>query len=116
MSKPRVALEAIVDTENHANTIISNVSSQLVGKDIFQNHRLTKFIEINGTVNVFFDCRFNNNVDRDAIKDWVRDQIENHPQVKTWVSLAKVSWHRCTHNNQNFESCLLTNYFEWSKP
>ena len=118
MSKPRFSLYAEVDTLAHANTIKTNIQTQLVGKDIFEEHQF--LIAEGGTVGesiirIIAEWRFNNAVDRDALKDWAQDQIQSHPQVKNWVSKAKLVWHRCTHDEQIVENCKTTNYVEWSK-
>ena len=116
MSKPRVQLSAVVDTQAHADTIISSVRTQLVGKDVFEEHNLVRSIGDNGELRVDFDFRLNNEIDRDSIKNWIRNQIQTHPQVKKWVQSAKLSWHECSHSDPVVKDCRTTDYFEWSKP
>lgn len=113
MSKPRLQLNAIVDTAAHADTIIVQIRTQLSGKDIFEEHNLSKFIEENGTINLSFDFRFNSLVDRDDIKAWLKNQVQNHPQVKTWVQSVTVIDHLCSHDDSSILDCNTTEYLEW---
>lgn len=116
MSKPRFSLYAEVDTLAHAQTILANVITQLAGKNIFQQHNAFAVIDSFSGKNIFFaDRRFNSSVDRDAIRDWIKDQIQNSPQVKVWVNKARLKWHDCTHNDAVVLDCRVTNYSEWSK-
>lgn len=116
--KPRFSLYAEVDTLAHANTIKNNINTQLSGKDIFET---VGFSVSKGSVldsNQFLisaDWRFNNQTDRDSLKDWAQDQIQNNPQVKVWVTSAKLSWHSCSHDDSIIQDCSTTNYFEWVK-
>jgi len=113
MSKPRFKMVLIVDTLAHAATIRNSIISELAGKDIFEEHNLSASRNEDGNVEAIAEWRFNNDIDRDDIKDWVRDQVENHPVVKTWVSSARLSWHRCTHDESIVENCRQTDYSEW---
>lgn len=117
MSKPRFKLVATFDTAAHGLTVMNSLSNQLVGKDVFEQHSLNGFLDQeNGNApTLIAEWRFNSAVDRDALKDWARNQIESHPQVKNWTQTARLSWHRCTHNDQTIENCKTTDYFEWVK-
>ena len=118
MSKPRFKLYAEVDTLAHANTIKTNVQIQLVGKDIFEQHSFSiiKGDELNSSkIILLADWRFNNSIDRDSLKDWVKDQIQNNPQVKNWVLVSKLSWHICTHDDISIKNCRETFYGEFLK-
>lgn len=115
MSKPRFYLYAEVDTLAHANTIKTSIQNQLAGKDIFETHNLSAMDDVYGKHFIVADWRFNRGIDRDALKDWAQDQIQNHPQVKVWVTSAKLSWHLCTHDDQSVQDCKTTNYSEWGK-
>lgn len=115
MSKPRFKMVLIIDTMAHAQTIRNSIVSELVGKDIFEQHSLGASINENGEIEGVAEWRFNNDVDRDAIRTWLQNQVQNHPQVKNWVSSARLSWHRCTHDEVSPESCKATDYLEWTK-
>ena len=116
MSKPRFNIILEIDTLAHANTIKNNIQSELAGKDLFEQRFFSISTDtISNKIILFADWRFNSAIDRDALKDWARDQIENHPNVKNWVQKAKLSWHRCTHDESLIENCEITNYFEWNK-
>jgi hypothetical protein len=116
MSKPRFKLVLEVDTVAHANTIKNSIVSELAGKDIFEQHLLRSGQDPETSkIGVVADWRFNTAIDRDAMRDWAEDQIQNNPQVKVWVTSAKLSWHRCTHDDGTTESCDTTGYAEWTK-
>ena len=115
MSKPRIKVSAIIDTEAHADTIISNIQTELSGKDVFEQHALNKFINQSGQIELVFEARFNNQIDRNDIKDWIKDRIQNHPQVKNWVLSAKISDHLCTHDDKEVKDCRTTEYEELVK-
>ena len=109
------------DTLTHAETIYSAISNRLIGKDVFETHNLFVGQTIDTTISadsknmVSFDFRFNGDADRDDLKDYIKDQVENHPTVKTWVISASLSWHRCTHDDPSVKNCKTTEFFEWSK-
>ena len=112
MSKPRIQLQAVIDTEAHADTIVSAITTRLVGKDIFEEKNLT----VSETDDeprkplIIFDCRFNNRIDRDDVKTWLKDQVQAHPVVKTWVQSVKLTTHDCTHSDAIVRPCTETNY------
>jgi len=113
--KPRINLIAIVDSMSHANTIVSYIQNALSGIAVFEIHSLESIKNDNNENEIYLDGRFNSSVDRDNIKEWLKNQISNNPQVKNWVTRAKLSWHDCTHDDVEIKSCGETNYFEWSK-
>lgn len=118
MSKPRFALYAEVDTLAHANTIKNSITNELAGKDIFEEHSFSAIDDSNGLsgkILVVAEWRFNNSIDRDAIRDWIKNQVQDHPQVKKWVTLARLSWHRCTHDDIVTQDCKMTGYEEFVK-
>lgn len=115
MSKPRFKMVLKIDTLAHAATIRNSIVSELAGKDIFEEHGLSHYTDSDGLVVGIGEWRFNNEIDRDAIKDWIKGQVNDHPVVKNWVSDAKLSWHRCTHDDSQVSDCGTTDYFEWKK-
>ena len=116
MSKPRLKLYTEVDTLLHANTIKTNIQTQLVGKDIFETHSLASgLVSKTGKNVVYGDWRFNTQLDRDFIRNWIKDQIETHPQVKNWVKKARLSWHVCSHDDPIVVDCTTTSYAEFVK-
>ena len=118
MSKPRFNLYAEIDTLAHAGTIRNAIQSELVGKDLFELHNLSassgNALNPNKIV-VSADFRFNTQVDRDSVIDWIKDQIQNHPQIKTWISAAKLTSHICSHDDEEVKDCKTTNYAEWNR-
>ena len=95
MGKPRVTAELTVDTPAHAQTILNAIAQQLSGRDIFRQDSLEIATGPTGQVMVIFDCRLNLLAHRDAVRDWLRDQAENHPQVKLWILAVRLHWHDC---------------------
>jgi hypothetical protein len=110
MSKPRIQLEAVIDTEAHADTIIAAITTQLIGKNIFESHNLARDVNDEGKPFLVFDCRFNSRIDRDDIKTWIRNQVKDHPVVKTWVQSVKLTTHLCTHGDIEVKNCKTTEY------
>ena len=115
MSKPRLQMTARIDTLAHAITIRNAIRDELIGKDIFEEHSLMGFVDGDGTVVGNLDVRFNSDVDRNSVRDWIEDQIQNHPQIKNWILQAKVWWHRCTHDEIAVNNCGTTEYAKWVK-
>ena len=115
MSKPRLKLRAVIDTEPHADMIISSIRNKLIGKDIFEEHSLKRFKNEEDKTELSLDFRFNSQVDRDDVKDWMKDQVHNHPQIKNWVLLAKVVEHLCSHDSSTVLDCRTTEYVEWTR-
>ena len=113
MSKPRLKLSAVIDTEAHADTIIGQIRTRLVGKDIFEEHNLFRELNENGTVELVAEFRFNNRIDRDDVKTWIKNQVQTHPQVKNWVQSARVTDHICSHDDVSVKDCKTTEYIEW---
>lgn len=115
MGHPRLKVEATLDTLGHAMTVVSSLTVQLSGKDIFDTLALTAFRNSMGDPIVSADIRFNSDVDRNTVRTWVRDQLDTHPIVKTWVQQALVSWHQCSHADTAIQNCHTTAYAEWSR-
>lgn len=114
MSKPRISIELEVDTIAHANTIRDAIVSRLVGKDIFEQHSLMSFFDSETSKNmVIAEVRFNGAVDRDDVLNWVKNQVQTHPQVKVWVTRASVVSHLCSHDDEEVNNCRTTEYVEW---
>lgn len=97
--KERIRIEGVIDTVAHAQTIKDNVVANLAGRDIFEQHELDHYVDPD-TGNVWFraELRFNGSFDRGDFRDWIRDQIETHPQVKTWFLGARITTHQCVHD------------------
>mgnify|MGYP001603485113 CR=1 FL=1 len=115
MSKARTKLVAMFDTLAHAETVRTQIVTQLAGKDVFQQHALQTGVNDAGQPFLLAGWRFNAIADRDAIRDWLRDQAQNHPVVKNWVIGARLSWHRCTHDEPTPQPCRVTDYAEFVK-
>jgi len=117
VSKPRLQLEAVIDTEAHADTIISNIRTRLAGKDIFEEHNLSRYVDEldGGKIKLSFDFRFNARLDRDDVKDWIKNQVQTHPQVKLWIQSVVVTEHLCSHDDAEVKDCKTTEYLRWER-
>ena len=115
MSKPRIKITAVIDTEAHADTILSNIQNRLLGKDIFESHNLGRGIDLEGNIALNADVRFNLRIDRDDVKDWIKDQVRNHPAIKNWVQSVTVTDHLCSHDDPVVVDCKTTEYVRWER-
>ena len=113
MSKPRISIYLEVDTVAHGQTIKTNIQNRLAGKDIFEIHDFDSGVGNESDPNAIWgrlECRFNSRIDRDDIRDWIKDQIQNHPQIKNWVLSAQLISHLCTHDDPSVKDCTTTEY------
>src|SRR3990167_4869093 len=110
MSKPRLQLQAVIDTEAHADTIIASIRAELVGKDVFEEHSLQRSKDDHDRVLIIFDFRFNSEIDRDSVKTCLRDQVRDHLVVKTWVRSVKLTKHQCSHDESTILDCKATDF------
>lgn len=113
MSKPRISIYLEVDTVAHGQTIKQAIQDQLVGKDIFETYSFDFGVGNESDPNVIWgsaEFRFNNRINRDSIRDWIKDQVQNHPQVKNWVTKARIISHLCTHDDVEVKPCTETEY------
>lgn len=118
MSKPRVRIYLEVDTLAHGQTIKTAIQNRLQGKDIFETHSFDFGVGTEEDPNVVWgrlEARFNSRIDRDDILNWIKDQVQNAPQVKNWVTKASIISHLCTHDDENVQSCRETEYLEWTR-
>ena len=102
----------------HGQTIRSAIQDKLVGKDIFETHDFDFGVGNDLDPSVIWgraEIRFNSEIDRDDVKDWIKDQVQNHPQVKNWVTRATVQTHLCSHDDEEVKDCRTTNFLEWEK-
>jgi len=116
MSKARVKIRAVFDSKSASDTAKSLLGMKMVGKDVFREHVFSsrEVDDLSGgplvpTLNA--EWRFNNETDRDTIKNFIRTDLQNNSAVKS----AHVSWHTCTHNDRIVKDCTTTDYFEWNK-
>ena len=114
MSKPRFSLYAEIDTLVHANQIKTSLQNELAGKDVFEEHHFN-LVQIDSKNVLTAEWRFNKGPERDALRDWAKDQIQNDPVVKTWIQTAKLSWHLCSHDDAQIKDCRSTSYEEFIK-
>ena len=114
MSKPRIKIIAEVDTLAHAQTIATAIANRVVSTDIFDQHGLVAYFDGLESKNlVVAEFRFNNVIDRNNVLDWIKNQVQNHPQVKTWVNSATVTTHLCSHDDAEVLDCKTTEFMEW---
>ena len=113
MSKPRISIYLEVDTVAHGQIIKNNIQQQLVGKDLFDTISFDFGVGNDTAPNVIWgnaEFRFNNRVDRDDLKDWIKNQVQNHPQVKNWVLKARITSHLCSHDSDIVLDCTTTEF------
>lgn len=116
MSKPRISIIVYFDTLAHANTAKTALENRIAGKDVFDLSAVTAFTDdMDGRHMLRVEGRFNSAVDRDDVLDWIRDQVDNHPQVKTWVTGYQISRHECSHDDPEVKNCRTTGYTEWKR-
>jgi hypothetical protein len=111
--KARIQVWGIVDTTAHATTVRDAIAAELVGKDIFEERALDWSIRDDGAVEFVFDCRFNAELDRDTIVTWIRNQVAEHPTVKTWFLEITVWWHPCDHDDTSPDGCSDAELKRW---
>lgn len=115
MSKPRFMATLEIDTEAHALKVLSGINSTISGKNIFELHNVKKFVDEDNKNIVSLDIRFNSEIDRDTIKDFVIGRVKTHPVVKKWVLSMDANIHNCTHNDINVKPCTQTQFIRFVK-
>lgn len=114
--KPRLQIWGVIDTLAHGQTVKGAVVAELAGKDIFEQHSLDHEVDPDsGEVTFFLDVRFNTDIDRNTVRDWVQAQVAEHPTVKTWFSFLKVWWHNCPHEEVAPTIDCFDGYKVWQK-
>lgn len=113
--RPRFQLVVTFDTLAHATTVRANLVTQLAGRNIFDTLQFVARINIDGVPEVQADWRFNGAADRNSVRDYIQDQVQNHPQVKNWVESARLSWHDCSHDDPTVLNCKTTAYAEFTR-
>jgi hypothetical protein len=114
MSKPRVKLLATVDNAAHATTIRDGVVANLVGKDVFESANVSFQRSNRGGVELVVDVRFNNDSDRDSIRDWILSQVRDTVPTRNWVSAGRLEYHLCSHDNAIVQPCTAITVWEKS--
>lgn len=112
MSKPRLKLLAEFDTLTHAETVRDAAVSEVSSKDVYEEHsREARIDPDTGNPTLTIEWRFNNETDRNDMRDWIQDQLQN--VVNAWVTKVTLSWHTCTHDDLSVKDCKTTDYAEW---
>jgi hypothetical protein len=115
MAKPRLRVQAVIDTEAHADAIVTNIRAELTGKDIFEEHNLQRFVNDDGQFELVGEWRFNRDVDRDNLANWLKQQVRDHLIVKTWVQSVRLTSHLCTHDDADVRDCSTTELVRWER-
>lgn len=118
MSKFRIMADAVVDTESHANTLLTQAQNRYAGKDIFEVHSSQVVVgdeNDSSTVHLLLDIRFNSQLDRDDLKAYIETEILNKAPQKNWVDSLKGNIHDCTHSDTIVKDCTTTNFEAWGK-
>ena len=115
MSKPRVMIQAVIDTGVHAQLILDFVVQELIGKNIFENHGVGFGLEVTDWI-FSADVRFNSRADRDTVDAFLRNRALVRPQTRDWFKSVKANSHLCTHDDVEVKDCTTTEFVPWGKP
>lgn len=118
MSRPRLKLWFLVDTQAHAATIVNAITTEINVRPKFSlDHAPSSGPSLDEVGwEVSFDVRLLDKVTRQAILTWIKNQVQDHPQVKTWIKRARLSTHLCTHDDEQVLPCNTTEFeVVWEK-
>lgn len=113
MSKPRISISAVIDTTAHALQILSAISSEISGRDIFKNHGISLGQTDDGRILITAELMFNRTSHRDALKDLIIARVRDNPVIRTWILTGtQVTRHTCTHDEpeDQIRPCTETAY------
>jgi len=106
---PRLQVEILLDTAAHAATVRDSLSAQAASRPRhggrFEAAPAVEADEAGRGHVVRLDVRYPARGDRDAVRDWVRQQLDEHPVVKGWIRGIVVSTHLCTHDEERPGPC-----------
>ena len=109
-------MNAVIDTENHANTLLNMLNNRVSGKDIFKIHNVSKGLDpLSGEIGLGADIRFNSRIDRDDLKTFIIDEILNKNPQKNWIIRLTANDHLCSHDDSEVKNCTTTEFLEWGK-
>ena len=113
MAKPRLTIHLLVDTEAHAQTVLTAIANRAEQSPVFAvDGRTVSPAEGGVGFLASFDVRFQADVDRDSVRSWLRSELADHPQVKVWVSKALIQRHQCRHDEEPSRPCVVTDIWE----
>ena len=116
MSKFRIMVSAVVDTENHADTLLNMINNRVSGKDIFEIHNVSKgFNVLSNEICLGADIRFNSRIDRDDLKTFIIYEVLNKNPQKNWIIRLNANDHLCSHDDIEVKDCKTTEFLEWVK-
>lgn len=115
MSKPRIEISLVVDTQAHADLIKDALGLQFRDKQKFETEHEKNNLSIsegeNKEIIVQADYRLEEKTDRDLINSFVKDLVSNDLTVKNWILKgSKISVHQCSHNDAEVKPCTETEY------
>lgn len=117
--KPRIKLYAVLDTTAHAETLLTNIQTRLIGKSIYASDNLAISSDESNKPTVSFDYRFDSSTDRDDFKEFFSGAFRDSVVTKGWILTGtRLSIHSCTHDDGegNVKPCSTTSYsLEFSK-
>lgn len=117
MSKTRLEFSAVMDTIDHANLLLSSLSSQLVTTNLFNIDEMKVFQDDAGSIKIAVDARFNNRDDRDLIYSWLTDNLISNVNIGNWVQgRPMIKTHLCTHDDSIIQDCTRTEHVIWVRP
>lgn len=110
--KPRLQITATIDTAAHADQMVNALRNRLAGKNIFEEHALTRTTDIEGRPVLIFDIRFGAAIDRDDVWTFIRNQAQG--PARDWILNISVARHECTHDDAAGTPCRVTELWSWS--
>lgn len=115
--KPRISLNAIVDTADHADTIVDVITQALSGKSVFELQSLSRGVDELGRITLNFESRLDTKGDRDSIKDILINRLRDRPQTRDWFLTGTVlTIHSCGHDDDEIKPCYENEFsLEFSK-
>lgn len=102
MPHPRLQVEIELEAPEIASDVRSRIEAQ-VGPRPKVNGRVEALSAEENTVRL--DVRFLERIDRGAIKQWLRDQIVDHPEFSDHILAVRITEHLCTHDEDNPKPC-----------
>lgn len=107
MAKPRLHVELRVDTEQHAQAILTGIEQQLAGRAVFAEDAHAEGLRAEGAGRrLTHQTRFDSAADRDAVAQAVLTRLERNPEWASWLLPgSRVTRHLCSHDDLRPTPC-----------
>jgi hypothetical protein len=104
-----------VDTEPHAQTILSEAMAALAGMDVLEEHESSVYVDAEDQVQVEVYVRFNIEAERETAKDWVIGKFTGPGNWQDWVAPGSRMRARDIDSSLVLHVQRGDNYREWFK-